>query len=123
MFFGTERAEKTRTPKNRCSCFGRSRRTWSRLSARSVLLHSCRGLHWRPALACRFGRCFCTSCRGLHWRPAPHDTLRVPRIRISLSKKTRTPKNRCSCFWQGQKDLNPRHAVLETAALPTELYP
>ena len=25
--------------------------------------------------------------------------------------------------WQGQKDLNPRHAVLETAALPTEPYP
>ncbi len=25
--------------------------------------------------------------------------------------------------WQGQEDLNPRHAVLETAALPTELYP
>ena len=25
--------------------------------------------------------------------------------------------------WQGQKDLNPRHAVLETAALPTELCP
>ena len=28
-----------------------------------------------------------------------------------------------SISWQGQKDLNPRHAVLETAALPTELYP
>ena len=28
-----------------------------------------------------------------------------------------------TCLWQGQKDLNPRHAVLETAALPTELYP
>ena len=26
-------------------------------------------------------------------------------------------------LWQGQKDLNPRHAVLETAALPIELYP
>ena len=25
--------------------------------------------------------------------------------------------------WQGQKDLNPRHVVLETTALPTELYP
>ena len=25
--------------------------------------------------------------------------------------------------WQGQKDLNPRHAVLETAALPAELCP
>ena len=26
-------------------------------------------------------------------------------------------------YWQGQKESNPRHAVLETAALPTELYP
>ena len=25
--------------------------------------------------------------------------------------------------WQGQKDLNPRHVVLETTALPAELYP
>ena len=24
---------------------------------------------------------------------------------------------------QGQKDLNPRHPVLETGVLPTELYP
>ena len=26
-------------------------------------------------------------------------------------------------LWQGQKDLNSQHAVLETAALPVELYP
>ena len=26
-------------------------------------------------------------------------------------------------FWQGQKDSNPRHVVLETTALPSELYP
>ena len=25
--------------------------------------------------------------------------------------------------WQGQKDSNPRHVVLETTALPAELYP
>ncbi len=25
--------------------------------------------------------------------------------------------------WQGQKDSNPRHTVLETVVLPTELYP
>ncbi len=25
--------------------------------------------------------------------------------------------------WQGHKDLNPGHVVLETTALPTELYP
>ena len=25
--------------------------------------------------------------------------------------------------WQGQKDSNPRHPVLETGVLPTELYP
>ena len=41
--------------------------------------------------------------------------LKEKRLRKSLSKA----KNE----WQGQKDLNPRHAVLETAALPTELYP
>jgi hypothetical protein len=28
-----------------------------------------------------------------------------------------------SSAWQGQKDLNPRPSVLETDALPTELYP
>ena len=34
-------------------------------------------------------------------------------------------KKRCKTapLWQGQKDLNPRPTVLETAALPTELYP
>ncbi len=32
-------------------------------------------------------------------------------------------KYRSEFFWQGQKDLNPRHVVLETTALPTELYP
>ena len=41
--------------------------------------------------------------------------LKEERLRKSLSEA----KN----GWQGQKDLNPRHAVLETAALPTELYP
>ena len=41
--------------------------------------------------------------------------LKEERLRKSLSEA----KNE----WQGQKDLNPRHAVLETAALPTELYP
>ena len=41
--------------------------------------------------------------------------LKEKRLRKSLSEA----KN----HWQGQKDLNPRHAVLETAALPTELYP
>ena len=28
-----------------------------------------------------------------------------------------------SVFWQGHKDLNPEPTVLETAALPIELYP
>ncbi len=28
---------------------------------------------------------------------------------------------RCNDFWQGQKDSNPRHSVLETDALPIEL--
>ena len=43
-------------------CFGRGRRTWSRLPARSALLLR----------------------RGLHRRPAPLDTLRVPRLQTIL---------------------------------------
>ena len=35
----------------------------------------------------------------------------------------RTWQKPSAFFWQGQKDLNPRHSVLETDALPTELYP
>ena len=29
----------------------------------------------------------------------------------------------CDLVWQGHQDLNPGPTVLETAALPTELYP
>ena len=38
---------------------------------------------------------------------------------IFLSKDS----GRCNLSWQGQKDSNPRHVVLETTALPAELYP
>ncbi len=49
---------------------------------------------------------------------------RVPRFKnFTHKQKIQAPQKRCLYFWQGQKDLNPRHAVLETAALPTELYP
>ena len=40
-----------------------------------------------------------------------------------MQKENRRKPSVFAGFWQGQKDLNPRHAVLETAALPTELYP
>ena len=48
---------------------------------------------------------------------------------VGFKQKRKIPENGLfkpfsrTCVWQGQKDLNPRHAVLETAALPTELYP
>ena len=48
-------------------------------------------------------------------------TLRPSRVQVLIEKKSRTPAT--LSFWQGQKDLNPRHVVLETTALPTELYP
>ena len=41
------------------------------------------------------------------------DTLRVPRLRPQSLRKTRDTQTLVSLFWQGQKDLNPRHAVLE----------
>ena len=39
-----------------------------------------------------------------------------------LNKKNRQVET-CRFFWQGQEDSNPRHPVLETGVLPTELYP
>ncbi len=50
------------------------------------------------------------------------DTLRVPRQMYYFCQIKNRHDGRF-LIWQGQKDLNPRHAVLETAALPTELYP
>ena len=41
------------------------------------------------------------------------DTLRVPRLRPQSLRKKRDKQALVSLFWQGQKDLNPRHAVLE----------
>ncbi len=38
------------------------------------------------------------------------------------NQKTATAKA-VAVFWQGHKDLNPEPTVLETAALPIELYP
>ena len=44
-----------------------------------------------------------------------------------LLKKEKVPMRKAAwglnLQWQGQKDLNSQHAVLETAALPVELYP
>ena len=49
--------------------------------------------------------------------------VKTSKIAVKQRKqRKKAPKIRCF-LWQGQKDLNPRHAVLETAALPTELYP
>ena len=80
----------------------------------------------RTCLGCRLGR----FAAERHWRSlTPRHALRrgaaVPRCRVLMraNEKKRGKQMLVSLFWQGQKDLNPRHAVLETAALPTELYP
>ena len=61
-------------------------------------------------------------CHRQRSRGSP-GTLPVPQVKKMLSMPKEKPRNAELFFWQGQKDLNPRHAVLETAALPTELYP
>ena len=38
-------------------------------------------------------------------------------------KKKPTAQGGGPFLWQGQEDSNPRHPVLETGVLPTELYP
>ena len=103
--------------------FGRGRRARSRLPPRSVLLLR-RGVHRTPTSRLP-PRSVLLLRRGVHRTPAPHDTLRVPRFRAfyTLSKIKTDTFRYPFLFWQGQKGSNPRHAVLETAALPTELYP
>ena len=41
----------------------------------------------------------------------------------SATKKKFKEKPRTSILWQGKKASNPRPTVLETAALPAELFP
>ena len=53
--------------------------------------------------------------------PSTRSACRVFKL-FNPSQNKKTPAG-VFLFWQGQKDLNPRHAVLETAALPTELCP
>ena len=70
----------------------------------------------RTCLGCRLGR----FAAERHWRSlTPRHALRrgaaVPRCRVLMraNEKKRGKQMLVSLFWQGQKDLNPRHAVLE----------
>ena len=47
----------------------------------------------------------------------------LPSSNLRPAQKQKTALTDGFCFWQGQKDSNSRHSVLETDALPTELYP
>ena len=58
------------------------------------------------------------------WRRNPRAVGAVSPCPPQWAKKRRRERHKVrDDVWQGQKDLNPRHAVLETAALPAELYP
>ena len=64
------------------------------------------------------------SCRRRDRRQATvHRTVAVSHS--SPCTKTEKVQHRkvLDFFWQGHKDLNPEPTVLETAALPIELYP
>ena len=80
------------------------------------------------AWSARTAPCFFTSPPRLPppqaaaQRFAPARSARLGFIQFNPNKTKKTPEG-VFLLWQGQKDLNPRHAVLETAALPTELYP
>ena len=91
---------------------GRDRRTWSRLPPR-VLLPSGE----RPAPTEAGAE---TGAAERHWRSlTPRHALRRAQPCLVAESLCALTKNReasvCSPlhFWQGQKDLNPRHAVLE----------
>ena len=51
------------------------------------------------------------------WNSLPNHFFQTKVLLLDFSFK------KSPIFWQGRQDLNSRHAVLETAALPTELRP
>ena len=58
----------------------------------------------------------------MHWKMGENLT----KTREKLLKQRKTPcflNKNTVLIWQGHKDLNPEPTVLETAALPIELYP
>ena len=58
----------------------------------------------------------------MHWKMGENPT----KTREKLLKQRKTPcflNKNTVLIWQGHKDLNPEPTVLETAALPIELYP
>ena len=71
-----------------------------------------------------------TECAGIQdflHRSEKRSTFTTAPYRV-LSFSTQSKKlvhRECDglIFWQGRKDSNPGHAVLETAVLPTELHP
>ena len=65
--------------------------------------------------------CICRRQRSV-FQPGTPPLSRGVRIACYKPKQSH-PLLWMALFWQGQKDSNPRHAVLETAALPAELYP
>ena len=55
----------------------------------------------------------------------PSIMVRVERFELPTpwSQTMCATKLRYTRKWQGRQDLNPRHSVLETDVLPTELHP
>ena len=50
-------------------------------------------------------------------------TLRRCMWILAVSKQRKPTTDVIGFLWQGWQDSNPRHTVLETVALPTELHP
>ena len=90
-------------------------------------------IHITPLVVPKAAFRSCSSLAALTTSPTSARCFRhrrrsqkLPGTRTSAlmaTKKQALFFSTCVFPWQGQKDLNPRHAVLETAALPSELYP
>ena len=88
---------------------GRGRRTWSQRD--DAKPRKC-------AFATRFGQARLWRATGTSFTSAPFKSFLT-----QFYQKNKGVLCTPLFFWQGQKDLNPRHPVLETGVLPTELYP
>ena len=88
----------------------------------ALLLSFSAVIAWR-VISWRCVALFCSACRlfRYHLPIPPIMVVMVSLLYLALIKRSQA--SRSPSIWQGRQDLNLRHPVLETGALPTELLP
>ena len=103
---------KNKVSQKRYLVFGRGRRTWTCFASPLAVPKIAFALERQAILTAAPSPPRCIRHRRRFGGDARHAP-RASKRKFYYIQKRKTPRKRCLSFWQGQKDLNPRHAVLE----------